>query len=68
MSAQLRIAAKMMAERLKLFRQLAQDAREREDVIELKPDELWEASDQFALDAYETALNQINGARPLPME
>jgi hypothetical protein len=36
--------------------------------VNLAPAELWEPCDETALAAYEDALNEINGARPLPME
>lgn len=66
--SRLRAAAAMMAARLQVFRTLAKQAQETESRIELDPRELWESADEAALTAYETALNEINGARPLPME
>jgi hypothetical protein len=66
--AALRRAATMMAGCLHNFRRIAEQAREQETRVNLAPSEMWEAADQIALDAYETALMQINGARPLPME
>ena len=64
----LRKAAALMADRLRIYRITAQSAAAREDRVDLAPCELWEPSDQAALDAYEEALNKINGAQPLPME
>ena len=68
MSAALREAASLMATRLRLFRRTAQQAQEADARIDLAPQELWEPPDQAALEAYEAALNEINGAQPLPME
>ena len=69
MSAALREAAALMASRLRLFQRTAQQAQEADARIDLAPQELWEPSDQAALDAYEAAINEINGARPLfPLE
>jgi len=64
----LRQAAALMAARLRIYRITAQSAAAREDRVDLAPCELWEPADQAALDAYEKALNEINGARPLPLE
>lgn len=64
----LRDAADLMAARLRIYRITAQSAAAREDRVDLAPCEMWEPSDQAALDAYEKAINEINGARPLPME
>lgn len=65
--ASIRIAAKMMAERLRVWKRLQQQARERGDsLIDLDVAELFEARDLEALTAYESALDEINGARPLP--
>jgi len=64
----LRNAAALMAARLQIYRITAQSAAAREDRVDLDPRELWEPADQAALDAYEKAVNEINGARPLPME
>jgi len=61
-------AAALMAERLRAFRRLADQARESQSRIDLDPCELWERSDEAALIAYEDSLNKINGAQPLPME
>ena len=63
--AKLREASRLMAERLRLFRKIAEQAREVGGQVELDPSELWEQQDQAALDAYEEAVNEINGARPL---
>ena len=68
MSKALRDAAALMAARLRLFRRTAQFATEREARVDLAPAELWEPADDAALDAYEKAIDEINGARPLPME
>ena len=68
MSEALRQAAALMSARLRVYRITAQSAAAREDRVDLAPCELWEPSDQAALDAYEKAINEINGARPLPME
>lgn len=69
MTAALRTAASLMAARLRLFQRTAKQAQEADARIDLAPQELWEPSDQAALDAYEAALNEINGARPLfPLE
>lgn len=66
-NAEIRIAAAKMAKRLKTFQRLAQQARERGDsTVELHINELWEPSDQEAMDAYESVVHEINGARPLP--
>ena len=64
----LRDAAALMAARLRIYRITAQSAAAREDRVDLAPCEMWEPSDQAALDAYEKAIDEINGARPLPME
>lgn len=68
MSKALRQAAALMADRLRIYRITAQSAAAREDRVDLAPCELWEPADQAALDAYEKAIDEINGARPLPME
>ena len=64
----LRHAARLMAERLKLFKRTAEQARETDSRVDLAAAELWEPADEQALNAYDDALLQINGARPLPME
>jgi hypothetical protein len=64
----LRSAAALMAHRLNVFRRLAENAKEAGIRVNLAPAELWELDDQAALSAYEDALNQINGAQPLPFE
>lgn len=61
-------SAKKMADRLRLFRRMAQQARECEGRIDLDPRELWEQADEQALSDFEDALNQIAGLRPLPMD
>lgn len=66
MSNDLRKAAEMMASRLELFKKTATAARERGDVVELDPRELWEAADQAALDAYRAASNFARGVQALP--
>jgi hypothetical protein len=64
----LRQAAAMMAARLRVFKRIAAQANETGTRVNLAPAELWEPCDETALAAYEDALNEINGARPLPME
>lgn len=62
-------AAAAMAESLRTFKRIQIQARERGDeVVELHVAELFEAKEQAALDAYEKALADFIGARPLPME
>lgn len=64
--AELRIAAKLMATRLKLFRTLVEQARERGDSrLDLALEEVWEREDEAALQAFDAALLSIQGARPL---
>ena len=50
------------------LRELANKAEKYWAEWEAHQQEMREPSDQAALDAYEKALNEINGARPLPME
>ena len=65
--AQFRVAAKMMAERLKVWKKMQIQARERgEDMVELHVSELFEVADASALQMFEDAMNEIHGARPLP--
>lgn len=66
--ASLRAAASAMAQRLRIFQGIAQAAQERGSRVDLAPCELWEPADQAALDAYESALTEISGARPLFQE
>lgn len=62
-------AAAAMADRLRVFKALQIQARERgEEVVELHVAELFEEADRAALESYETALAKFIGARPLPME
>lgn len=62
-------AAAAMADRLRVFKALQMQARERgEEVTELHVAELFEAKDAAALEAYEEALAKFIGAVPLPME
>lgn len=68
MSSELRHAATLMAQRMRVFRRIAEQAGEMGSRVNLAPAELWEAKDQEALDAYESALLKINGAVALPME
>lgn len=59
-------AAGLMAERLRIFRKLAAQAKERgEEFIELHPDEFWDAEDERALAAFEDAVPMETGQRPL---
>lgn len=69
MSRALQRAATLMARRLQLLKKMAHQARERgETHLELHVDEVFESGDEQALAAYESALNEINGHQPLPME
>lgn len=61
-------ASKKMADRLRVFRRMAQQARECEGRIDLDPREMWEQADEQALIDFENALHQIAGLRPLPMD
>ena len=61
-------AAALMAARLRVFRAIAQSARDTQSHVDLAPEELWEPADEAALAAYEEAINEINGARPLFQE
>lgn len=64
----LRQAAASMADRMRVFKRISNQAREAERRIDLDPRELWEQADEQALSNYEDALNKINGAQPLPFE
>ena len=62
-------ACDAVAHRLRIFRRTQQQARERgEEAVELPVEELFEPLDGAALDAYEAALADLLGQRPLPME
>lgn len=64
--AQMRIAAKAMAESLRDWRRLQEQARDRGDAsMQLDVEELFEAKDRAALAAYDAAIIEISGARPL---
>lgn len=63
------VACDGVAQRLDIFRRTQQHARERgEEAVELAVEELFEPLDAAALDAYEAALAELLGQRPLPME
>lgn len=62
--AKLRDAARAMAERLRVFKKDAEYAVERGDAT-IPVAGYWEPADQAALDAYEQALLEMSGARPL---
>lgn len=64
----IRQAAILMAARMRLFKRIAEQSKEAESRIDMDPRELWDSADEAALAAYELALNEINGARPLPMD
>lgn len=67
--AAMRIAARMMAKRLRVWQELqAKQVRDKITHITLHQGELFEAEDMAALEAYEAAEIEINGARPLPLE
>lgn len=62
-------AAAMMAARLRIMAKTQTQAREQgRDLVELHVQELFEAGDRAALEAYEAALSQMTGAVPLPFE
>ena len=69
MSSALNRAAALMAARLQInraYRAALDECGETEATLPL--DEVFGPKDREALAAYENALNEINGARPLPME
>lgn len=62
-------ACEAVAKRLHIFRRTQEQARERgEEAVALPVAELFEPSDAVALVAYETALADLLGQRPLPFE
>lgn len=66
MSTKLQEAAKLMADRLRVLKRTAQQAKEREDThVSLHVEEIWEAKDEAALEAYEAAYAEAIGAQPL---
>lgn len=65
----LKISASLMAERLRVFKTLAIQAKERGEVtITLHVDEVWDANDEAALQAFEVAVAELTGAQRLPMD
>ena len=63
------LASQRIAYRLHLWRKAQSYCRERGDEgQDYHPAEIWEAADQAALDAHESAINEITGARPLPFQ
>jgi len=58
-------AASQAAKSLNSFKRLADQAREREDRIDLAPQELWEQKDQEVLDHLELAIREAGGETPL---
>ena len=69
MTRALRIAAAKMAERLRInqrYRKALEECGDEEVVLPL--DEFFGPKEREALAAYDAALNEINGAQPLPLE
>ena len=64
-----RQAAAAVADRLRVFRQVARGARECEqDRIDLDLREFWESADEDALDKFDQAVERLTGQVRLPME
>ncbi len=62
-------ACEDIANRLRVFKRVALQARERGDEqVELHVAEIWEAGDEAALEAFEKALAELTGQRPLPFQ
>ena len=67
-NAAIRIAAKMMYERLKVARDYQRCLMEcGEESVEISTKATFTQADKEALEAYQSALNEINGAVPLPL-
>ena len=61
--------AQQLAARLEIYKKVAGQARDRGDtVVELDIREMWEPSDQAALDAFNAYVHQTQGRTPLPFE
>ena len=62
-------AAEKLTRRLTILQRLQAQARERgETVIELHVEELFEAGDREAIEAWEAAKAEATGQMPLPLE
>ena len=62
-------AAELMAARLRILQKLQTQARDRgETTVELHAEEVFEAGDRAALEAFEKAVSEMTGKTPLPFE
>ena len=62
-------AAELMAARLRILQKLQAQARDRgETTVELHAEEVFEAGDRAALEAFEKAVSEMTGKTPLPFE
>jgi hypothetical protein len=65
--AELNAAAELLADRMRVFKRTAQQARERdEDVSSMAPAEFWASADEFALASFDLAKERLTGAQRLP--
>lgn len=70
MTDPIQLAAIAMAKRLRMFKRLAEQSRERgTSNVSLHVNEVWEPADQEALDQFEIAMEGVYGTTPkLPLE
>lgn len=70
MNDPIQAAAVAMAKRLRMFKRLAEQSRERgTSNVSLHVNEVWEPADQEALDQFDAAMEATYGSQPqLPLE
>jgi hypothetical protein len=68
MSRAMAQAAAQLAGRLELVKKLAMQAKDRDELVQLEPEELWEPADEGALSAYLNLIHQQQGLQPLPFQ